>query len=129
MAVQGLVPNWLMVDATTGQLLPATALGTAASQSSYDASRLPYRLTLDWLWFKDDRAKVAIKRLTLPAQQFTQRGEMASAYNLDGTPAAGDEALSMYAGTLGGLLFNDDHTLVHRVYADKIFQPLPDRRY
>jgi len=117
----GIVPNWVMLDAQDGSLLPAAALGANSTKFSYDASRLPYRLTLDWLWFKDDRAKQAIGRLSLPARQFAQQGQLFSAYNLDGSATAGDEALSMYAGTLGALLFADDHTLVHRAFAGKIF--------
>jgi len=117
----GIVPNWIMLNAQDGTLLPATILGANSTKFSYDASRLPYRLALDWLWFKDDRAKQAVARLTLPTQQFAQHGQISSAYNLDGSAAAGDEALSMYAGSLGAMLFAADHTLVHQAFAGKIF--------
>jgi hypothetical protein len=38
----------------------------------------------------------------------------------DGTPAVEHESLSMYAGTLGGLLVAQDRGLAHRVFAEKI---------
>jgi endo-1,4-beta-D-glucanase Y/4-amino-4-deoxy-L-arabinose transferase-like glycosyltransferase len=117
----GVVPNWLMLDPTTGDLLPAESLGEAATRFSYDASRTAYRLTLDWLWFKDDRARAAVQRLRLPLREFAERGEISSAYHLDGSAAANDEALSMYAGSLGAFLFADDRALVHRLFSDKIF--------
>ncbi len=116
----GVVPNWVQVDPETGALVRADVMGEQATQFSFDASRLPWQLTLDWLWFKDDRAMQALQGVSLPERELASNGRLVAAYHLDGTPAADYEATSMYAGTLGGLLFADDQSLVHKTFAAKI---------
>ncbi len=120
----GLVPNWITLDPVTGAPGAATALGPRADESSYDAGRLPFRLTLDWLWFQDNRARQALGAFDLPRRELARTAAgsglwLGAAYRLDGTPATGDESLALYAGTLGGLLFSD-RDLAFRVYGEKI---------
>jgi endoglucanase len=124
----GLVGNWVTLDPSTGAPVPASeaTLGPSANLFSYDASRLLWRLALDWLWFKDDRARHAIAAISLPARELAQSGRLAAEYRLDGTPAASYEAISMYAGTLGGLLIGGDQEVMHRVFAQKILQRYVD---
>jgi endo-1,4-beta-D-glucanase Y/4-amino-4-deoxy-L-arabinose transferase-like glycosyltransferase len=118
----GVVPNWVALDATTGELLPADGVHNQASQFSFDASRLPWRLTLDWLWFQDDRARSALAYVSLPARELTATGQLKAAYKLDGQPAAEYEATSMYAGTLPGLLVGAEPALAHTVFATRILR-------
>ncbi|HEX8966638.1 MAG TPA: glycosyl hydrolase family 8, partial [Chloroflexota bacterium] len=122
----GVVPNWVGVDPATGALSRADVMGEQATQFSFDASRMPWQLTLDWLWFKDDRAKQALHAINLPERELSTNGRLSAAYHLDGTPAVDYEATSMYAGTLGGLLFADDRSLVHRVFAARILRSFND---
>jgi endoglucanase len=122
----GVVPNWVAVDADTGALSRAEMMDDQATQFSFDASRMPWQLTLDWLWFKDDRAKEALQSLNLPERELSTSGRLFAAYHLDGTPAADYEATSMYAGTLGGLLFADDRSLVHKTFAARILRSFND---
>ncbi|HEY8476591.1 MAG TPA: glycosyl hydrolase family 8, partial [Chloroflexota bacterium] len=123
----GLAPNWLAVDVRTGALLPADGVvGSYASEFSYDASRLPWRLALDWVWFRDDRAREALAGLHFPRQVIEREGRLAAAYGLDGTPLVEYEALSMYAGVLPSLLLNEDRSLVHRVFAEQILRRYVD---
>jgi endoglucanase len=123
----GVVPNWVEVDPSSGALARADVMGDQATQFSFDASRMPWQLTLDWLWFKDDRAKQALQAINLPEHELSANGRLAAAYNLDGTPAGDYEATSMYAGTLGGLLFADDKSLVHKTFATKILRAFNDQ--
>jgi endoglucanase len=121
----GLVPNWIELDADTGALLPAdeNEVGTPPMQFSFDASRVPLRLALDWLWFKDDRARNALDNLSLPRQELQRNGKLLAAYKTDDTPAVDYEATSMYAGVLPGLLLADtreERDLAHEVYAKDI---------
>jgi endo-1,4-beta-D-glucanase Y len=118
----GLVPNWLELDQKTGKALPADVLGPRAQEFSYDASRIYWRLALDWLWFKDDRARRAIEQLSFPRVQLQNGGLLLAGYNLDGTPAVEHDAISMYAATLPGLLFAEDKTLVHRIFSERILR-------
>lgn len=122
----GLVPNWLTLDPQTGAPQPATALGPDASRFAYDASRLPWRLTLDWLWFQDDRAVRAVTRVGVPRRELEETGKLMAVYHADGLPAVDHEALPVYAGTLGGLLFGQDRDLAHRVFAEKILSEYGD---
>jgi len=120
----GLVPNWITLDSRTGALGPATGLAPHADEFSYDAGRLPFRLTLDWLWFQDNRAREAIAALDLPHRELARTAAgsglwLGGAYRLDGTPATNEESLTFYAGTLGGLLFSD-RDLAFRVYGEKL---------
>jgi endoglucanase len=116
----GVVPNWLVLDPLDGRPQPAQALGNRWSEFSYDASRLPWRLALDWLWNQDDRSKESLAGLDLPRRELTASDRLAAAYNVDGTAAADWEATSMYAATLGGLLIGRDRDLAHHVFATKI---------
>jgi endoglucanase len=121
----GLVPNWVALDAETGALLPADEdeVGTPPMQFSFDASRVPWRLALDWLWFKDDRARKTLDNLSLPRQELQRDGRLLAAYEADGTPAVEYEATSMYAGVLPGLLLANDREerdLAHQVFAEEI---------
>jgi len=120
----GIVPNWIALDPVTGVPGPASALGSRAGEFSYDASRLPFRLMLDWLWFQDNRAKEASAALDLPRRELARTAAgtglwLAASYRPDGTPATNDEAMSMYAGSFPGLLFTD-RPLALRVYGEKI---------
>lgn len=116
----GLVPNWVELDSATGDLEPADAMGPNWSQFGYDASRLPFRLALDWLWFKDDRAKQALAGISLPGQELAQSGRLGAAYNSDGSPAANNETTSMYATNLAGVLVSQDPSLAEQVFAQKV---------
>jgi endoglucanase len=123
----GVVPNWVEVDPGNGALVRADVMGEQATQFSFDASRVPWQLTLDWLWFKDDRAKQTLQAINLPEREVASNGRLVAAYHVDGTPSADYEATSMYAGSLGGLLFADDQSLVHKIFAAKILKSFKDK--
>jgi endo-1,4-beta-D-glucanase Y len=116
----GLAPNWVALDAATGALRPASDFGAYANEFSYDASRLPFRIALDWLWYRDRRAQDALAGLDGPTRAFQRAGTIASAYQMDGTAASDGESISMYAGAMGGLMFAADRALPERVFAAKI---------
>ncbi|HEU5103617.1 MAG TPA: glycosyl hydrolase family 8 [Roseiflexaceae bacterium] len=113
----GLAPNWLALDPASGALRPASQFGDYASEFSFDASRLAWRLAVDWLWFQDPRARAALEGLDLPERAYGRDGKLVAAYGPDGQPLVGHEALSMYAGAIGQLMFSHDRQLPQRVYA------------
>jgi endo-1,4-beta-D-glucanase Y len=116
----GLAPNWVALDATTGALRSASQFGDYANEYSYDASRLPWRIAVDQLWFSDPRAKIALEGLSLPEQAFQQNGKIAAAYDINGAPTVDHEAISMYAGAMGSLMFARDRHLPDQIYTGKI---------
>ena len=122
----GFAPNWAALDPVTGEPQPAPALGPTASHFSYDASRLSFRLALDWLWFRDDRARETIAAFDGPVREFARTGRLAAGYQPDGAATAEYEAISLYAGVLSSFMFEDDPFLSPRVFAEKIVRTYVD---
>lgn len=121
----GLAPDWLALQ-EDGGISAAEIPNRSPSGFSFDASRIPWRITLDYLWFNDDRALETLRGLDLPRRELDREGRMLAAYEPDGAPAADYEALSTYAGVLPGLLVSGDPDLIHKTYADKILGAYKD---
>lgn len=124
----GLAPNWLKLDKDNGDLRLVGEQIQHANEFSYDASRLPWRLSIDYLWFHDERAKTAIQHLNFAQKTLKSGKRLRAAYQLDGTPAVDYEATSMYAGIVPSLLVTDDPNLdlAHQVFAQKILSAYHD---
>jgi endoglucanase len=116
----GVVPNWVAIDPETAEPLPADLEGLPTDEFSFDASRVPWRIGLDYLWFQDDRALDVLENLSLPREEIESEGRLFASHALDGEPTVDYEATSAYAGVLPGLLVGDDPTLAHRIFAEKI---------
>jgi endo-1,4-beta-D-glucanase Y len=120
----GLVPDWIALDPQTGEPLPTEVSERSPDQLSgrfsFDASRVPWRIGLDYLWHKDSRALDTLENLDLPRREMENEGRLLAAYEPDGTPATDYEATSTYAGVLPGLLVGGDPALAHEVFADEI---------
>jgi endoglucanase len=102
----GLFPDWCRVDATGG-LTPAPGKDT---RFGWEAVRLPYRVALDALWFKEPRAVALLKDKFLPffKGRWQTQGRLLAVYNLDGSPAVDYESPVLYAGVLAGALAAGD---------------------
>ena len=116
----GLVPNWVALDPGTGAPDVAELEGLPTDEFSFDATRVPWRMSLDYLWFGDGRALEVMEGLSLPRQQIEDEGRLLASYGLDGGAAADYEATSAYAGILPGLLVGGDPAVAHRVFAEEI---------
>ncbi|MDQ3361678.1 MAG: glycosyl hydrolase family 8 [Actinomycetota bacterium] len=116
----GVVPNWISIDPETGSPDAAELEGLPTDEFSFDATRVPWRISLDHLWFGDERALEVMESLSLPRQQIEDGGKLFASYGLDGEPTADYEATSAYAGVLPGLLVGGDPAVAHRVFAEKI---------
>ncbi len=116
----GVVPNWLAIDPETGATEAAELEGLPTDEFSFDATRVPWRMSLDYLWFGDERALEVMEGLNLPRRQIEDEGRVAASYDLGGEPTVDYEATSAYAGVLPGLLVGGDPAVAHRVFAQKI---------
>ncbi len=116
----GVVPNWLAIDPETGATEAAELEGLPTDEFSFDATRVPWRMSLDYLWFGDERALKVMEGLNLPRRQIEDEGRLAASYDLGGEPTVDYEATSAYAGVLPGLLVGGDPAVAHRVFAEKI---------
>jgi endoglucanase len=119
---EGLVPNWVVVDAKTGVPGRATERVRSGDEFSFDASRVPFRLALDWMWFAEPRALAALEAIDLPAAELAESGRLLAAYDLHGRPTVDYEAGSMYAGAIP-LLLLDDRELAIRILTEKVIGP------
>lgn len=109
-----LPPNWVYVDRTTGAMTPTT--GHLDSHYGYDAFRTPWRLALDWEWYKDPRAQAALQKFSFLADQWIQHKTIKSVYAHDGTVVSTDESSAAYATNLGYFM------VVHPGLAAEIYQ-------
>lgn len=120
----GAPANWVAIDRTTGAVGPASEMGDYGTRFSFDASRIPWRLAVDWMWFRDERAQQLLTGFDLPRREIERTGRLAAEYRLDGSVFADYESISMYAGTLPGLLLGGAEELAYDVLARKIISPL-----
>ena len=102
----GLFPDWCRVDAAGG-IAPAPGKDT---RFGWEAVRLPFRVALDGLWFKEPRAAGLLKDKFLPffKGQWQAHGRLAAVYTIDGSPAVDYESPVLYAGVLAGALAAGD---------------------
>ncbi|MDP2047191.1 MAG: glycosyl hydrolase family 8 [Deltaproteobacteria bacterium] len=109
----GLFPDWCRVDAA-GRAAPAPGKDT---RFGWEAVRLPYRLALDGLWFKEPRAAQLLAGKFLPffKSQWQAHGRLLAVYNFDGSPAVDYESPVLYAGVLAGALAAGDREFAHQM--------------
>jgi endo-1,4-beta-D-glucanase Y len=103
-----LFPDWCRVDA---QGVPQRADSPGReSDCGWEAARLPWRVTLDGLWFGEPRAAPLLSRRFLPfmKEEWRQKGKLAAVYHYDGTPAADFESPVMTSGVLAAALAAGD---------------------
>lgn len=111
----GLPPNWITIDRTTGAFI-AAASPNLDTNFGFDAMRIPFRLALDYAWFKDARDKDSLSRFGF-LEQFWQNTHVLNAvYAHDGSVVASYESPAMYGATIG--YFN----IMHPAEASTIYQ-------
>lgn len=125
-----LPPDWVIVDKATGVQKAAADTALLSTNFGYDALRTPWRLALDWQWYKDPRDKDLLSRMSFLSRTYARDGKLAATYGHDGTMieiASGTmktlpfdyESPSMYGGTLGYFSVVDAPHAA-QVYQDKL---------
>ncbi|MGE5297564.1 MAG: glycosyl hydrolase family 8 [Acidobacteriaceae bacterium] len=102
----GLPPDWIMLDRKTAAIKPAGASGLD-SNFSYDALRVPFRLALDWQWFKDPRDQQILNSFRFLSTEWTDNKAIYSSYSHDGQTLQNTENPAMYGGTIGYFMVAD----------------------
>jgi endoglucanase len=133
----GLFPDWCQAEAS-GRLAPAPGKDT---RFGWEAVRLPFRLALDRLWFREPRGGRLLKEKFLPffKAQWQAHGRLAAVYHLDGAPAVDYESPVLYAGVLAGALAAGDRDFAremaakiltfYRADSDRAYFEAPDHYY
>jgi endo-1,4-beta-D-glucanase Y len=114
----GMPPDWVLMDRTTGALSAPTVSGLTTNYS-YDAMRVPWRLALDYKWNKDDRAKQLLQKMSFLSDQWNKNGKLISTYSHDGNAVTQDEVAESY-GTSLAYFDVADTANASKVYDEKI---------
>ncbi len=91
----GLIPDWCQIQAT-GEIreLPGKSL-----DFGWEAVRIPFRVGLDYDWFKDDSAREFLEKtfMRFPANQEKERGRIFAGYTYEGGIQQSQEDPLFYA--------------------------------
>ena len=117
----GLPPDWLAIDKKTEGISLAN-LSNLTTNYSFDAMRTPWRIALDYQWYKDPKAYDYLKNAyAFLEQQYDTNHTLASTYAHDGTTVTASENPAMYATALGYFTVIDKK-LAGQIYQDKIIR-------
>lgn len=94
----GLNPNWARVNRTTGEVAPAPSMD---SNYGYDAFRTPWRLTLDFKYYQEDRARQLLAKYTVLGDDWARNRKLAAVYSHDGNVVSGESVPAAYGANLG----------------------------
>lgn len=113
-----LPPNWVQVNRTTGQMqaAPNAALNT---HFGYDAFRVPWRLALDYAWFKTPAAKSTLAKMSFLSSQWNANQSLDAEYTHAGVPVTNDQAPAMYGATIGYFM-STDPAAADAIYTTKL---------
>lgn len=95
----GLPPNWITINRTTGQLIP-NASPNLDTNYGYDAFRTPWRLALDYAWYKDPRDLALLEKFSFLSQEWERENKLKTVYTHTGQVAANYESPSMYGTSI-----------------------------
>ena len=97
----GLPSDWVGLDITTGKYQPLAPSLPLRSIYSFDAYRVWWRVSLDYLLFDAPEAKVFLDtHLATVAEQWQADGKLAATINRAGEPMVDYEATGQYAHAL-----------------------------
>lgn len=114
----GLPPDWIAINRTTGEPQKVSA-ANLTTNFSYDALRTPWRVALDYQWFKEPRAKSYLDKLGFLNTQWQERGKIVSVYSHEGSIVSDQEAPATYGGTIGYFLVSNPEK-AKEVYEQKL---------
>lgn len=96
-----LPPEWCALEKESGEIVQSTAPQPTASEYSYNAFRIPWRVALDYLWFEEPAAKKYLKTLSILSQEWEEKRLLSTSYQHDGVVWEAYESVSAYSGNLG----------------------------
>lgn len=96
----GLPPDWIELNRRNGAFV-ANASPNLDTNFGYDAMRVPFRLALDYNWFKDPRDKQVLSQFGFLKQFWNTAGVLNAVYAHDGSVVSAYESPAMYGSTIG----------------------------
>jgi endoglucanase len=120
----GLPPDWIQMNRATGAFVAAAAPNLDTNYG-YDAMRIPFRLALDYNWFKDGRDTQVLGQFGF-LRQFWQNTHVLNAiYAHDGAVVASYESPAMYGGAMGyfNLIDPKDASAIYKTKLVTLYSP------
>ena len=97
----GLPPDWVVMNRSTGAFSKAPD-AQQTTNFGYDAMRIPFRMALDYAWYKDPRDKQVLAKYSALHDTWQNDEKLAAIYTHDGKRATEYEAgPAIYGGTIG----------------------------
>jgi endo-1,4-beta-D-glucanase Y len=113
----GLMPDWVSMDKLTGEFgEPAEGQTT---NYGFDAIRTPWRIAMDWHWFKDPRAKQVLATMSFLGDEWRKHGQIKAIYARDGSVVGDYESIALYGTAMGYFLIMDPK-IGKEVYEQKL---------
>lgn len=117
----GLPPDWVSINKFSGQIASAN-VSNFTTNYGLDAVRISWRLAVDGQWNNEARAKQYLSdNYKFLIDYYNQNKKLAGVYAHDGSIVQDNESPTMYATSLGFLLFSN-HDLAKQIYQDKILR-------
>lgn len=116
----GLPPNWVALNKNS-RSLSVPSIPNLTTDYSFDAIRVPWRISLDYMWNKEPRAQAYLEKFSYLRNEYKEKKRLASSYRHDGSPLTDYENPSMYA-TLLGFFMIKDKDLGQQIYQNKILK-------
>ncbi len=98
-----LVPDWVAIDKQTGNLI-APKNPSLTTNYSFDALRTPWRIALDYVWYKEERAKKVLSQFSFLTEEYELNKKIYTSYSHDGKVIFKNESPAAYGGNLGYFL-------------------------
>ena len=114
----GLPPDWLVIDKQTGDIATSTN-PTLTTNFGFDALRVPWRLAVDWQWYKDPRDKSILDSFNFLDREWQDKKMLDSTYTHDGQVVYTTESPSFYGGIIGYFIVSEPQ-IANDVYKNKL---------
>ncbi len=101
-----LPPDWVNINKKTGAI-SRPPIETLTTNYGYDAMRVPFRLYVDYEWYKEPRAKELLTRMNFINNEWNSKKRLSTVYSHDGKVVTDTEAPAVYGGNLGVLMATD----------------------
>jgi len=95
----GLVPDWVLMDRSTGELSAPTTPNLTTNYS-YDAMRTIWRLGMDYQWNGDARARDLLSKMSFLGDEWKEKSVLYSTYQHNGEVVVQDEVAEAYGTSL-----------------------------
>ncbi|MBX4198392.1 hypothetical protein KW782_03600 [Candidatus Parcubacteria bacterium] len=102
----GIPPDWIFMNKRTGAI-SAPQNKDLTTNMSFDALRMPWRIALDWQWYKEPRAEKVLTKMKFLSDEWNNNSLLFTNYTHDGEPALRNQSAAFYGGTIGYFMVAD----------------------